>query len=124
MRTTIALAAALLAAALPSTCLAQDPVRSIGEVQGEVGVDANGATHRSSFAPPTGNGSSTAFVTTRGVVRQKIVTRTGAGDPNFGFFLQSTPDSTDNNPLTSDGIFVFMGRFTTLIGGTSADLQW
>src|SRR5688572_18417312 len=94
MRTTIALAAALLAAALPSTCLAQDPI-PIGTIQGPVVEGVNGATHRSSFAPPTGNGSSTAFVTTRGVVRQKIVTRTSAGDPNFGFFLQSTRDSTD-----------------------------
>jgi uncharacterized protein len=108
MRTTIALAAALLAAALPSTCLAQDPV-SIGQIQGVVGDGDNGATHRS---PRVG-----ATVTTGGVVRQKILSRTSTGQTNHGFFLQSTQDGADGDPLTSDGIFVFMSGFTSLIGG-------
>jgi uncharacterized protein len=117
MRTSITLAGALLAAALPAPSLAQDPVLSIGEIQGEVGDTAAGATHRSPFAPPSGNGSSSGMVTTRGVVRQKVISRTSAGQPNYGFFLQSTSATADGDPLTSDGIFVFMGRFTDLIGG-------
>jgi uncharacterized protein len=115
MRTTIALAAALLAAALPSTCLAQDPIVPIGQIQGAVADGVNGATHRSSFAPPTGNGSSTALATTRGVVRQKVISRTAAGAANYGFFLQSSQATADDDPLTSDGIFVFMGGFTDLL---------
>ncbi|HEV2874169.1 MAG TPA: hypothetical protein VGW14_03395 [Thermoleophilaceae bacterium] len=116
MRTTITVAAALLAAALPSTALAQDPVR-IGEIQGAVADTDNGATHRSPFAPPSGNGSSSGFVTTQGVVQQKVISRTGAGVPNFGFFLQSTAATADGSPLTSDGIFVFQSRFPDLLGG-------
>jgi uncharacterized protein len=117
MRTSTTLAVALLAAALPASSLAQEPVRTIGEIQGAVADTDNGATHRSPFAPPSGNGSSSTFVTTRGVVRQKILSLTSAGVTNHGFFLQSTPDSADGNPLTSDGIFVFQSRFPDLIGG-------
>jgi uncharacterized protein len=116
MRTIITLGAALLAAALPSTAFAQDPVRPIGEIQGAVADTDNGATHRSQFAPPSGNNQG-ATVMTQGVVRQKIISRTSAGVPNFGFFLQSTPGTADGNPNTSDGIFVFQNRFQDLIGG-------
>ncbi|MGH2801955.1 MAG: lamin tail domain-containing protein, partial [Thermoleophilaceae bacterium] len=56
-------------------------------------------------------------VHTRGLVRQKIVSRTSSGDASYGFFLQSTATTADGDPLSSDGIFVFMSRFTTLIGG-------
>ncbi len=117
MRTSIFLAVALLAAALPASCLAQEPVLTIGQIQGEVADTDNGATHRSPFAPPTGNGSSSTFVETQGVVRQKVISRTSAGVPNFGFFLQSTPGTADDSANTSDGIFVFQSRFQDLIGG-------
>jgi uncharacterized protein len=118
MRTKIALAAVLGAAALPASANAQEPpVLSIGEIQGAVTEEDVGTAHRSPFAPPSGNGSSSSLFRTRGVVRQKIVTRTSAGMANFGFFLQSTEATADGKPLTSDGIFVFQGRFTDLIGG-------
>src|ERR687896_636599 len=116
MRTPIALAAALLAAALPSTCLAQDPV-PIGQIQGVVGDGDNGATHRSPLAPPSGNSSAPCCVTTQGLVRQKVISRTAAGQTNYGFFLQSTPASADTSANTSDGIFVFQGVFPDLRGG-------
>ncbi|MGI9095478.1 MAG: lamin tail domain-containing protein, partial [Thermoleophilaceae bacterium] len=106
---TLALAALPAAAMAPANAAAAEPVLPIGQIQGPVTDADDGATHRSPF---TGS-----FVTTRGVVRQKIVSRTSAGQPNYGFFLQSTPGSADSDPLTSDGIFVFMSRFTTLIGG-------
>jgi uncharacterized protein len=109
MRASITLAAALVAVALPVSAHAQQPVLTIGEIQGQVADTDNGTTHRSPF---TGQ-----EVTTRGVVRQKIVSRTSAGVPNFGFFLQSTQATADGDPLTSDGIFVFQSRFTDLIGG-------
>ena len=116
MRTPIALAAALLAAALPSTCLAQAPV-PIGQIQGVVGDGDNGATHRSPLAPPSGNSSAPCCVTTQGLVRQKVISRTAAGQTNYGFFLQSTPASADTSANTSDGIFVFQGVFPDLRGG-------
>lgn len=108
MRPTITLAAALLAAALPASALAQEPV-SIGQIQGQVADTDVGPTHRSPFANQT--------VRTTGVVRQKILSRTSAGVTNHGFFLQSTAATADTDPLTSDGIFVFMNRFPDLIGG-------
>jgi uncharacterized protein len=116
MRTSITLAVALLAAALPPSASAQEPVLPIGQIQGPVADTDNGATHRSPFAPPSGNGAG-ATVVTQGVVRQKVISRTSAGVPNFGFFLQSTEASADGDPLTSDGIFVFQSRFPDLIGG-------
>jgi uncharacterized protein len=109
MRTTLTLAVALVAAVLPASAVAQTQPIPIGEIQGQVTDAQSGTTHRSPFA--------NSFVTTQGVVRQKIVSRTSSGNPNFGFFLQSTPGTADGDPLTSDGIFVFMSGFTTLIGG-------
>jgi uncharacterized protein len=109
MRAAILLAGTVLAVALPVSAHAQDPVLSIGQIQGTVADTDVGTTHRS---PYTGQ-----IVNTQGVVRQKIVARTSAGVPNYGFFLQSTQATADGDPLSSDGIFVFMGRFTDLIGG-------
>jgi predicted extracellular nuclease len=117
MRISIALAAALLSSVLPASCYAQGSVLTIGEIQGKVTDADNGATHRSPLAPPSGNGSSSALYETRGVVRQKVMSRTSSGATNRGFFLQSTEASADGDPETSDGIFVFMSTFTSLIGG-------
>ncbi len=91
-------------------------VRSIGEIQGSVGDSANGLTHRSAFAPASGN-SLGQTVATRGVIVQKTVARTSAGARNYGFFLQEPAAATDGDPKSSDGIFVFMSTTSTLIGG-------
>lgn len=91
-------------------------VLPIGVVQGVVSDSDNGLTHRSSFAPPSGN-SSGATVVVRGVIYQKTLARTSAGGSQNGFFIQNTPATADGDPRTSDGIFVFMGGFTDLIGG-------
>ncbi|HET6381159.1 MAG TPA: endonuclease [candidate division Zixibacteria bacterium] len=89
-------------------------VLTIGEVQGSVDDDDNGATHRSPFAPPSGNGAGqTVFV--RGVVTQRGRFPTEGGDPNYGFWLQSRVGATDGDPNSSDGIFVFIGRFPTVL---------
>ncbi len=84
-------------------------VLTVGEVQGP------GA--RSPLAPATGNGSSALLYEVQGVITQRTLARTSAGADQYGFFLQSHPDRADNNASTSDGIFVFMGAFTSLIGG-------
>jgi hypothetical protein len=51
------------------------------------------------------------------VVTQRTLARTAAGADQHGFFLQSRRGTEDGDPHSSDGIFVFMGGFTSLIGG-------
>jgi predicted extracellular nuclease len=76
------------------------PLVPIGTVQG---VIADGQT---SFTSPLLNAE---------VAVQAVVTQlTMQGDGNRGFFLQNRPEVSDDNPLSSDGIFVFNGGFTTL----------
>jgi len=92
-------------------------VLSIGEVQGQTLDTENARADRSPLAPATGNGTSTQLYDVRGVIVQRTLARTSAGANQFGFFLQSRPGTEDGDPTTSDGIFVFMGGFTSLIGG-------
>ena len=95
----------------------------IGTVQGSVGAGVDGLLHRSPFAPATGNGAGTTTVAVRAVVYEKTLARTAAGASQNGFFLQDTDATADGDPNSSDGIFVFMGSFTTLLrssGGTYA----
>jgi predicted extracellular nuclease len=92
-------------------------VLSVGEVQGTTLDTDNGQTDRSPLAPASGNGTSSTLYDVRGVITQKTLARTSAGAAQYGFFLQSRLGTADGNPQTSDGIFVFMGGFTSLIGG-------
>ncbi len=80
-------------------------VLPIGTVQGQTTDAEDGATDASPYAGQT--------VVVRGVVHS--LTLTGGGQR--GFFLQNTAATADGDVLTSDGIFVFMSRFTSLIGG-------
>jgi predicted extracellular nuclease len=91
-------------------------VSTIGSVQGAVADTANGLTHRSPMAPPSGN-STGATVLVQGVIYQKTLARTSAGAAQYGFFIQNTAAQDDDDPNSSDGIFVFMGGFTSLFGG-------
>jgi uncharacterized protein len=81
----------------------------IGLVQGAVSDTTDGATH---LSPRVGE-----TVVVRGVIYQKTLARTSTGGFQHGFHLQNTAETDDDDPLSSDGIFVFMGSFTTLIGG-------
>ncbi|MCW3812888.1 lamin tail domain-containing protein [Micromonospora sp. DR5-3] len=92
-------------------------VLSVGEVQGPTRDDEDGSTDRSPLAPASGNGTSSVLYDVRGVITQKSLTRSSAGADQYGFYLQSRTGTEDGDPLSSDGIFVFMGSFTTLIGG-------
>ncbi|SNY05383.1 hypothetical protein SAMN05421748_101455 [Paractinoplanes atraurantiacus] len=94
---------------LPGVAHAADPPLTVGAVQG---VNA-----RSPYAPASGNGSSSAKHQVRGVVAQLALSHTDAGVEQYGFFLQSRKTDTDGDPASSDGVFVYMGSFTTLIGG-------
>ncbi|MEV4480959.1 lamin tail domain-containing protein [Micromonospora coxensis] len=92
-------------------------VLSVGEVQGPTSDDESGRTDRSPLAPASGNGTSSTLYDVRGVITQKSLTRTSAGAAQYGFYLQSRTGTEDGDPLSSDGLFVFTGSFTTLIGG-------
>jgi uncharacterized protein len=92
-------------------------VLTIGEVQGSVSALADGLLHRSPLAPPTGNGTSSQLYDVRGVITQRTLARSSSGAAQNGFFLQSSAAATDGDATSSDGIFVFMGNFTSLIGG-------
>lgn len=81
----------------------------IGVVQGSVSDTDNGATHASPYA-----GSP---ATIQGVIYEKTMARTSSGSSTFGFFIQNTAATADSDPNSSDGLFVFMNRFTSLIGG-------
>jgi predicted extracellular nuclease len=89
----------------------------VSDVQGSTTELESGPDDRSPLAPPTGNGSSTTTYLVQGVITQKTLARTSAGGSQNGFFLQDTLSRSDNDPNTSDGVFVFMGSFTSLIGG-------
>ena len=89
---------------LSVTVTAPPVTLTIGAVQGSVPDGADGATFASPYVGQT--------VTVRGVVTER--TREGA---NNGFYLQNTAATADSDPNSSDGIFVFMGSFTSLIGG-------
>ena len=52
-------------------------------------------------------------VAVQGVIYQRTLTDSG----QHGFFLQNTGATDDDDPRTSDGVFVFMGRFEDLIDG-------
>ncbi len=84
-------------------------VLAIGTVQGSVGDGEDGTTFSSPYAGRT--------VVVRGVIYQKILARTASGGSSYGFFLQNTPATADADPASSDGIFVYMSRYTSLIGG-------
>ncbi|NUT32847.1 MAG: endonuclease, partial [Hamadaea sp.] len=92
-------------------------IYTVGEIQGATGDAENPRTDRSPFAPASGNGTSSTLFDVRGVITQRTLARTESGSDQNGFFLQSRTSDTDNDPASSDGVFVFMGSFTSLIGG-------
>lgn len=98
------------------TVAVENEVTPIGTIQGSVGDSANGDTFRSSFAPASGNGPGQT-VRVQGVIYQRTLARTSAGASQNGFFIQNTAATADTDANSSDGIFVFMGAFTSLIGG-------
>jgi hypothetical protein len=84
-------------------------ILAIGTVQGSVGEGDDGSTHASPYAGQT--------VVVQGVIYQKVLARTASGGSNYGFFLQNSTAAADADPDSSDGIYVFMSRYPSLIGG-------
>ena len=101
-------------ASCTTTVTVQEPLH-VADVQGSVSDLVDGPTFRSPLAPPSGNGASTATYFVRGVITQKTLARTSAGASQNGFFLQDTVARSDNDPTSSDGVFVFIGGFQTLL---------
>jgi hypothetical protein len=115
---TAALTAVALVGAVPDPARATaDAVLTVGRVQGSTTDTENPRTDRSPLAPPSGNGTSGALYEVRGVITQRTLARTSGGADQHGFFLQSRLGADDGDPTSSDGVFVFMGGFTSLIGG-------
>ncbi len=84
-------------------------VLTIGRVQGAVTDADDGLTFASPYAGQT--------VVVRGVIYQMVLSRTSSGGASWGFFMQSAAAAADADPNTSDGIYVYMGKYTSLIGG-------
>jgi uncharacterized protein len=81
-------------------------VKTIGEVQGQVTDTTDATAQTSPFDGDT--------VVVRGVVTQATLARTSAGGQSWSFYIQNSLATDDNDPLTSDGIQIFNGRFTTI----------
>ncbi len=88
----------------------------IGTVNGPVLNTDDGTAHRSPYAPPSGNGSGQTVVV-QGVIYETTLQATSFGGTYKGFYIQNTAGTADGDPNTSDGLFVFMNTFTSLIGG-------
>ncbi len=114
------LAAPILVAPLApaGSAAAADPAPlTVGAVQGPTTDAENPRTDRSPLLKPSDGGTTPVPYDVRGVVTQRTLARSAAGASQHGFFLQSRLGADDRDPTSSDGIFVFMGANTTLIGG-------
>ena len=89
-------------------------VLRVSDVQGQTLDSEDGQADRSPLAPAMGNGTGQP-VFVRGVVTQRIRQQTSTGATNYSFFLQDSLAEADGDPLTSDGIVVFIGGFTTVL---------
>jgi predicted extracellular nuclease len=86
----------------------------IGAVNGAVSDTEEATLHRSPFAPGSGNGTGTAVITVQGVVFEK--TMQAGTNTAYGIFIQNTAATADGDPNTSDGLFVYMGKFNNISG--------
>ncbi len=80
---------------------------TIGLVNGPVLDTEDGTTHASPFVGKT--------VTVQGVIYEKTLQAiSGTTDTYKGFYIQNTTATADSDPKTSDGLFVFMNKVSTL----------
>jgi VCBS repeat-containing protein len=89
----------------------------IGAVNGAVLDGDNAITHRSPYAPASGNNPGSTTVVVQGVIYERTF-QPIANSSNFykGFFIQNTSATADGDPNTSDGLFVFMNVNNTIPG--------
>jgi predicted extracellular nuclease len=85
-------------------------VLPIGTVNGPVGDTDDGTTHVSPYVGQT--------VLIEGVIYEKTLQAISNSTNTYkGFYIQNTSATADDDPTTSDGLFVFMSTYTSLIGG-------
>jgi predicted extracellular nuclease len=81
---------------------------TVGEVQGQTTDGEDGTRDASPYAGQS--------VYVRGVVTERVRLKVeGRDNPDYAFYLQSATADGDGDPLTSDGIYVYMSRFTSLL---------
>jgi predicted extracellular nuclease len=78
----------------------------IGTVQGVVGDSDDGATFPSPYAGQT--------VTIQGVIYENLLSQTSSGSSSHNLFVQNTAATADGEPDSSDGIYVYIGYYSTL----------
>lgn len=88
-------------------------VLPVGVVQGVVSDTDDGLTHRSPYAPPTGEEPG-QDVAVRGVIYALATTEPVSGLPGNGFYLQNTQPTADGDPNSSDGLFVFHDSYPSI----------
>ncbi|MCL4560556.1 MAG: lamin tail domain-containing protein [Chloroflexi bacterium] len=75
----------------------------IGTVNGPVLDGEDGTEHVSPYVGQT--------VTIKGVVYEKTLQATATSKPYKGVFIQNTAAAADGDPLTSDGLFIYMSSY-------------
>ncbi len=83
-----------------------DVIVPIGTVQGSVGNSDDGFNFAAPLAGQT--------VTIQGVIYENLLARTSSGGDSHTFFMQNTAATSDGDPNSSDGIYVYIGFFSTL----------
>ncbi len=70
----------------------------IGTVNGAVADTDDGTTHRSPYAPASGNSAGTEIVTIQGVIYETTLQATSSASTYKGFFVQNTAATADADP--------------------------
>ena len=87
---------------------ANGAVVTIGEVQGLM----DGQQSHNQASPMVGK-----QVEVQGIIHQSLKWDDGNGQMLHGFFIQNLPDESDKHPMTSDGLFIFSGKYASLYDG-------
>ena len=78
----------------------------IGEIRGVVPPAGDATQFRARLNQET--------VVVRGLIYQLLRWRTRKGEDVYGGFIQNLPEDADGDPDSSDGLFVYFGRYPTL----------
>ena len=98
----------VVAAAMFMGNSANGAVVTIGEVQGLM----VGQQSHNQASPMVGK-----QVEVQGIIHQSLKWDDGNGQMLHGFFIQNLPDESDKHPMTSDGLFIFSGKYENLYDG-------
>jgi predicted extracellular nuclease len=89
-----------------SASISLDVIVPIGTVQGSVGDTDDGFNFVAPLAGQT--------ATIQGVIYENTLARTSSGGNSYTFFIQNTAATADGDPNSSDGLFVYIGKYSTL----------